>query len=405
MLLTMKSKVISVLFALILSATGSPAEHHHALQRRNFPLPLPSCTPYTPWHYVGCFIEEDPTFLVYNTELTFETMTIEICIDSCKANGYKYAGLEYHGKCFCGTVLSTQVDDADCQTAACSGDPTEWCGGTTARISVYEDPTYPAHTYMPGDYTYEGCYTEPGTYRAVTWFQGQLNPGTLTTEECLAACGAQHFAYAATEWSQECYCATYLNSGSSLATNQGDCNYPCTGDSSETCGGSERLSLYYAPIFQSTQPCGYTPPSTGPQCGTAYGYVTGDSTTFISLNIGSNWGWVVQGTLPISGTLYMGGGQNDITKATTVGSFTIALVGSSVVITYTTVAPYAISEDHFFYGATYPSHISPGKFGHTHSFTTPVTTDTFTVPFVSGDNTYIIHAAIVNPSATIPCSS
>lgn len=86
----MKSKLISVLFALILSATGSPAEHHHALQRRNFPLPLPSCTPYTPWHYVGCFVEGDPTFLVYNTELTFETMTIEICIDSCKVPFYAY---------------------------------------------------------------------------------------------------------------------------------------------------------------------------------------------------------------------------------------------------------------------------------------------------------------------------
>jgi hypothetical protein len=170
-------------------------------------------------------------------------------------------------------------------------------------------------------------------------------------------------------------------------------------------GGSERLSLYYAPIFQSTQPCGYTPPSTGPQCGTAYGYVPGESTTFISLNIGSNWGWVISGPLPISGILYMGAGGNDLSKGTIVGDFTILISGANVVITYMTNPPYQIKEDHFYYGSSPPTHVAPGQFGNTHSFTTAVYTDSFTVPYVAGDNTYIVHAAIGNPSATIGCSS
>lgn len=170
-------------------------------------------------------------------------------------------------------------------------------------------------------------------------------------------------------------------------------------------GGSDRLSLYHAPIFETKEPCGYTPPSTGPQCGTAYGYVDGKSTTFISLNIGNNWGWVISGTLPITGTLWMGAGGNDLTKGTNVGAFTIAKVGSNVVITYTTNPPYQISVDHFYYGATYPNHIAPGSFGHTHSFTSAVYTDSFSVPYVAADNTYIVHAGIVNPSATIACSS
>jgi hypothetical protein len=171
-----------------------------------------------------------------------------------------------------------------------------------------------------------------------------------------------------------------------------------------TQGGSERLSLYHAPIFESTQPCGYTPPA-GTGCGTAYGYVPGESTPFTSLPaVNSNhWGWVLQGPLPIAGPLYMGAGQNDLSKGTIVGSFAIAHVGSNLVITYTTNAPYVITEDHFYYSATLPNKVAPGQFGHSHSFTGVVRTDTFTVPFISGNPYYIVHAAIGNPTGTTSC--
>ncbi len=86
MLAAMKLQAASVLvtLGLVLSATGSPTSHPQSLQRRCLPPPLPGCTPYTPFHYVGCFIEENPTFLVYNTGLDFGTMTIEICTNTCK---------------------------------------------------------------------------------------------------------------------------------------------------------------------------------------------------------------------------------------------------------------------------------------------------------------------------------
>lgn len=92
MLSTIKSQSASLLVALglVLSATASPASQPQSLQRRWNPPPLPGCTPYTPFHYVGCFIEENPTFLVYNTELDFQTMTIEICLDACKVRLYLY---------------------------------------------------------------------------------------------------------------------------------------------------------------------------------------------------------------------------------------------------------------------------------------------------------------------------
>lgn len=138
--------------------------------------------------------------------------------------------------------------------------------------------------------------------------------------------------------------------------------------------------------------------------GTAYGYVASESTSFISLKIGSNWGWAISGPLPITGQLYLGAGGNDLSKGTIVGSFMISHVGINVVVTYTVTPPYYIQQDHFFYGATYPSRIAPGQFGNTHSFTSSaVYSDTFTVPYSSTKNTYIVHAAIGNPFATTQC--
>jgi hypothetical protein len=263
------------------------------------------------------------------------------------------------------------------------------CGGVTARLAIYEDPTYPVADYSPSallaGYSYQGCYTEPGDYRAVTFRQGQLDFGALTIEQCLTTCGQGSYPYAAVEWSGECYCGTRLISGSVQAPSA-DCSYTCNGNRAQMCGGSERLGLYYASKFVSTQPCGYVPPASSGACnGTAYGYVEGKSTTFVSLGIGSNWGWVVQGALPITGQLYLGAGGNDLTKGTVVGSFTIARTGNTVTVTYTTNSPYVIQEDHFYSCA--------------------VTTDSFSLPYSSSKNTYIIHASIGNPMAPKSCSS
>lgn len=90
----------------------------------------------------------------------------------------------------------------------------------------------------------------------------------------------------------------------------------------------------------------------------------------------------------------MGAGRNDIAKATNVGSFSIAHVGSNIVLTYTLSSGYYLSATHFYYGATYPRRIAPGQFGNTHDPLALTTTDTFTVPYVPGHNTYIVHAAI-----------
>src|SRR2546421_311211 len=67
------------------------------------------------------------------------------------------------------------------------------------------------------------------------------NATGMTNEVCAVDCaGSQYFG---TQWSIECWCGSSLAAGSSAAPST-DCSYACSGNASEICGGSRRLSLY-----------------------------------------------------------------------------------------------------------------------------------------------------------------
>ncbi|KAF7509242.1 hypothetical protein GJ744_008302 [Endocarpon pusillum] len=366
-------------------------------RRTDFP-PLPPCPQnnYKPYTYLGCFKEDSPRSLQYNTNLPWSTMTVETCTATCKSNGFKYAALIYYGYCYCGTKLPEPAPEADCNTP-CNGNPSQICGANQ-RYSVWQDTTYPAvdPTTIASQYTPLGCYTDNGSRsRAISYRQDQLDFNTLTTGACLDACGKQNYPFAGTEFGGECYCGYQLLDGSA-PTSSAECSTSCTGDATQTCGGPGRLSVYEAKILESTQPCGSAPPPPPSTCdGTAYGYVPGQSETFVSLGIGKNWGWVLTGKPPLSGPLYLGAGGNDISKATVVGSFTITAVGKNLVVTYTTNAPWYLSTTHFYYGSAPPSKIAPGQFGNTHGgLLAGTTTDTFTIPLDAKNTKYIVHAGI-----------
>lgn len=295
-------------------------------------------------------------------------------------------------------MLPPPAPESDCN-APCNGNPNEICG-QNQRFSIWQDNSYlPVDlSTIVSDYTALGCYTDDTSFRAVSYRQDQLSSNSLTTEACLTACGNQHLPFAGTEFGGECYCG-YRILGASVPAPSTDCNMPCTGDptGTEICGGPARLNVYEAKILESTQPCGSNPPPPPATCsGTAYGYALPSTLdqTFVSLNIGKNWGWVITGSPPISGTLYLGAGGNDISKATAVGTFTIARVGSNLVVTYTTSAPWYLASTHFYYGSTYPSKIAPGQFGNKHDLSAGTTTDQFVIPFAATKSTYIVHAGI-----------
>ncbi|CAI6333534.1 unnamed protein product [Periconia digitata] len=216
------------------------------------PCPQDSYTPYVPF---GCYEDNNPgRALPFGANLDYGSLTVEKCTASCKANGYQYAGLEYYGQCFCGaTISSTRLSDAEC-SFPCNGDKNQTCGGFS-RLSVWKDSTVKQNTALPIDYKSLGCWTEGTGGRALGENQANnVNGSELTTDKCLEACGEQGFAYAGTEWSQECYCGTKIDFDASQAPST-DCSFPCKGDSSETCGGTGRLNMYRAPGLNSPESC------------------------------------------------------------------------------------------------------------------------------------------------------
>jgi hypothetical protein len=248
-------------------------------------VPLPACVPTTPFVYAGCFTDSgNPGALSYRTDLDFNNLTVEACVDFCKGishfplavditdfykgNDFRYAGVEYYGECFCGATVAGSLSDPSNCAAPCTGNSSEICGGNS-YISIYQDPTFPpVNDSVITDYNFVGCYSEGVGGRALE-YQQNLNGDTLTVEECLFACKDNGFAFAGVEYASQCFCSVVLGNGS-VPLDSSQCNMACNGNINETCGGSGTLDLYVAPDLESDQPCGYvsvsssssTPPPT-----------------------------------------------------------------------------------------------------------------------------------------------
>ncbi|KAH7303931.1 WSC domain-containing protein [Stachybotrys elegans] len=228
-------------------------------QATNFQYP-PCLDPFQPFVYSGCFQDGSPRTLEYRSEQSSRNMTVEACVAECKGNGFRYAGLEYYGECYCGaTVNSPALDEGLCNLP-CNGNNTQTCGGNDA-LSIYQDPTFPTH---PGDVDIEdyvplGCYTDDGPNgRSLPWVRN-IPQDTFTPAQCLSSCRDRGFPFAGTEYGQECYCGSVLGNYTTEVGAE-ECNMPCRGDASQTCGGSLRLNLYVARELLSLEPCGYEPP-------------------------------------------------------------------------------------------------------------------------------------------------
>ena len=84
----------------------------------------------------------------------------------------------------------------------------------------------------------------------------------MTPESCQTFCLARNLPLAGLQYTRECYCGTTLSS--SAATAQPGCTMPCSGNATQICGGSSRLSVYNYTL--------YAPPQHKPVI-TGYGFV------------------------------------------------------------------------------------------------------------------------------------
>jgi len=90
-----------------------------------------------------------------------------------------------------------------------------------------------------GGFNYVGCVTELTTRRAL--LGASVASSGMTLDACAKFCN--QWQYFGAEYGRECFCGQYLARGS-RAANETDCNQPCAGNKTQTCGAAMRISLY-----------------------------------------------------------------------------------------------------------------------------------------------------------------
>ncbi|KAE9379342.1 WSC-domain-containing protein [Stipitochalara longipes BDJ] len=137
------------------------------------------------------------------------------------------------------STLTTSSSQLPTSTSSVLTQSTSSAVSSSSTSSVSASPT-PALKWTVGAYSFQGCYTDSTTSRALTAVQ-IINYQTMTLETCAGICTG--YTYMAVEYWGECYCGNTLTGGSSNATIT-DCSYVCPGNPTEYCGAANRLELY-----------------------------------------------------------------------------------------------------------------------------------------------------------------
>jgi glucan endo-1,3-alpha-glucosidase len=160
------------------------------------------------------------------------------------------------------------VAEAQCNKP-CLGDPSEMCGQAW-RLSLYKDngtpdacepstnTTTPTPTPSPSNTTTApvpssttpteetsewarlGCAVDSFD-RILTGFSNLAYVG-LTVDKCLAECESKGFIYGGVQGGTECFCGA--KPSRAYQYNPNNCDVPCPGDNTETCGGGWGLELF-----------------------------------------------------------------------------------------------------------------------------------------------------------------
>ncbi|KAH6633523.1 heme peroxidase [Boeremia exigua] len=81
----------------------------------------------------------------------------------------------------------------------------------------------------------------PARHRSRSTIKAELKDDEMTVEKCAAFCNP--YKYFGLEFGRECYCGNVQNA-KSVSASASDCNVPCKGDQTQTCGAGQRMSLY-----------------------------------------------------------------------------------------------------------------------------------------------------------------
>jgi hypothetical protein len=115
---------------------------------------------------------------------------------------------------------------------------------TASKCTTTTSATPTPSPYLPGGCKPLGCVADPLTARVLT-FNTQVSEAAQTIETCMETCKSMNLKYAGLEYNFECWCGDVFDNTPVPATYPtASCNYPCTGDATEMCGGQEYMNLY-----------------------------------------------------------------------------------------------------------------------------------------------------------------
>lgn len=203
------------------------------------PKPAPKSPPPPPggWLATGCYNDTVGVRTLNNAQYGLGDMTIEKCTTACLSQGYNIAGVEYGNECFCDNSFQNYgalVTDGRCNMP-CKGNANQTCGGPNG-LSILK---------FTGWYS-QGCYNDTVGVRTLNYAQYGL--GDLTVDKCTAACKTAGYTIAGMEYANECFCDNAFENYGAPVTD-GRCYMACKGNSGQTCGGPNGLSIY---TFNST---------------------------------------------------------------------------------------------------------------------------------------------------------
>lgn len=140
-------------------------------------------------------------------------------------------------------ISTTSTNSTTSTTSMMSATSTTSITSTAPAFTNACTPTSSSHptSNLAVTWKYLGCYPD---YSHRTLNGGMdISFSHQTVATCLAICAAQNYAFGGTEYGVECWCSTKITHGRRPVPAR-ECNMPCSGNSTDICGGRNRISLY-----------------------------------------------------------------------------------------------------------------------------------------------------------------
>lgn len=146
----------------------------------------------------------------------------------------------------CGTGVAF-CGEGNCRSGECVEfviiTTTESTATSTSTTTSATTPT-PTPPLTVDGFRMLGCFAENSGIQRVLDYDS-MTSSQLTLESCKYYCVEQNgYPFWGVEWGQECWCGWRRGETTSLAASEAECDMACAGDSTQTCGGDQRINVF-----------------------------------------------------------------------------------------------------------------------------------------------------------------